>query len=209
MSWERLRASYDHVADVYLETFRHELDGKPRDRELLAAFAASVDDLVVEVGCGPGQIGAFVKERGRRVVGLDLSPAMAKLAADRLDGSASADLRALPLATGAVAGLLAFYTLIHIPRPELGAVVQELARVLRPGGRLLLSAHEGEGEHVADEFLGEPVPFVATLFRLEELVDACTAASLEVVRAERRPPYAIEGPTVRLYVEALRPARGR
>jgi trans-aconitate methyltransferase len=49
----------------------HELRAKPRDRELLAAFAPSVSGPVVEIGCGPGQIGAFVRQRGRKVFGLD------------------------------------------------------------------------------------------------------------------------------------------
>src|SRR3954451_7004191 len=82
-----------------------ELDGKPRDRELLAAFSKSVGDPVLEIGCGPGQIGAFVRERGRRVIGADLSTEMAGLARGRLDGALVADMRALPFASDLVAGI--------------------------------------------------------------------------------------------------------
>jgi SAM-dependent methyltransferase len=201
--WERLPDSYERLAGRYEERFLDELDAKPRDRELLTAFAAACEDPVVELGCGPGQIGAFVAAHGRRVVGLDRSPAMARLAAARSDGALVADLRRPPLADAAVGGLLAFYSLIHVPRPEVPAAFAGLARVLRPGGRLLLSAHEGEDEYVVDEFLGEPVSFIATLFRLDELVDACHAAGLRVAVAERRPPYVDES-TTRLYVEAVR-----
>ena len=77
--------------------------------------------------------------------------------------------------------------------------------MLRPGGRGLLSAHEGTGVVELDEFLQEPVPFAATLFGLDELVGATHAAGLEVTVAERRQPYATEGKTVRLYVEARKP----
>ena len=71
----------------------------------------------------------------------------------------AADIRSLPLAAGTVGGLLAFYSLIHVRRSECALVLREFARVLRPGGQVLLSAHEGEGEVELDEFLGEPVPF--------------------------------------------------
>lgn len=204
VAWDYLRYSYDVVARKYELRFLDELLNKPRDRELLEAYAESVDDPVVEVGCGPGQIGAFVRARGRRVIGLDLSLEMAKLARGRLDASLAADMRTLPLAPGGLGGLLAFYSLIHVRRAELGLVLREFRRVLRPGGRVLLSAHEGEGEVELDEFLDEPVPLAASFFELDELVDASRAAGLNVTLAERRPPYPSEGQTVRLYVEAER-----
>jgi SAM-dependent methyltransferase len=204
---ERLRVSYDFVAAKYEERFRDELQRKPRDRELLESFSGSVGDPVVEIGCGPGQIGVFVRERGRRVVGLDLSHEMAKLASRRLDGAVTADMRALPLRTAAVAGILAFYSVIHLRRPELESVLRAFHRVLRPGGRIILSAHEGQGEVEVAEFLGEPAPVAATLFDLAELTKATRAAGFDVIRAERRKPYPSEGQTVRLYIEGRRPDR--
>jgi SAM-dependent methyltransferase len=192
------------VAAKYEERFHDELQSKARDRELLASFAGSVDDPIVEIGCGPGHIGVFVRERGRRVVGLDLSHEMAKLASRRLDGTVTADMRSLPLRTAAVGGILAFYSVIHLRRPELESVLQEFHRVLRPAGRLLLSAHEGQGEVGVAEFLGEPAPLSATLFELVELTEATKAAGFDIVHAERREPYPSEGQTVHLYVEGQR-----
>lgn len=203
--WDRVRSTYDWVADTYERRFLDELDGKPRDRELLGHFAASVRDPVVDIGTGPGQIGAFVRVRGRHVTGLDFSTEMTGLARARLDAAVAADMRRLPFADERVGGLLAFYSVIHLPRPDIGAALEEFHRVLRPGGRLLLSAHEGDGEIERDDFLDEKVPIVATLFDLDELVSATTAAGLDVALAERRPPYENEGSTVRLYVEAIRP----
>jgi SAM-dependent methyltransferase len=202
VDWEQLGTSYDAVAAVYETRFLDELDTKPRDRELLAAFAGAAADPVVEIGCGPGQIGSFVRARGRRVFGLDLSPRMASLATTRLDGALAAHMRALPFPASSLGGLVAFYSVIHVPRGELEAVLHGFRRVLRPGGRLLLSAHEGRGEIEPREFLDMPVPFVATLFELDELVEAAATAGLDVTRAERRPPYASEHATTRLYVEA-------
>ena len=204
MTWDELRSTYDVVASEYETRFLHELEGKPRDRELLERFAQFVGDPVVEIGCGPGHIGAFVRARGRRVVGLDLSGEMARRARGRLDAALTGDMRRLPLASGRVGGLLAFYSIIHLPRDEVEGALREFHRVLRPGGRVLLSAHEGKGHVERDDFLEEKVPFIATLFVLDELVAATTAAGLDVTLAERRPSYETESGTVRLYVEGER-----
>jgi SAM-dependent methyltransferase len=194
-------ASYDAVAVDYEARFRDELDGKPRDRALLEQFAAAVDDPVVEIGCGPGQVGAYVRDRGRRVAGVDLSRAMATLAGRLLDGAAVGDMRALPVASESAGGVLAFYSLIHLPRAELPVALAEFRRVLRTGGQLLFSAHEGEGEVVIDEFIGRPVPMIATMFTLDELSAACDAVGLRVLHTERREQYEGEV-THRLYVLA-------
>jgi SAM-dependent methyltransferase len=204
VTWDYLRSSYDAIAGKYEERFLDELRDKPRDRELLGAFARAARDPVAEIGCGPGQVGAFVARQGRRVIGVDLSPQMATLANGRLHAALVADMRSLPFATDGLGGLLAFYSVIHLRRATLEPVLREFQRVLRPGGRVLFSAHEGEGEVELDEFLNEPVRFAATLFGLDELVRASRAAGLEVMTAEKRAPYASES-TVRLFIEAAKP----
>lgn len=205
MTWDRLRSSYDTVAGRYEATFADELDGKPADRERLATFAAVVGDPVLDLGCGPGQIGVEVMGHGRRVSGVDLSPRMARLAGRRLGSAVAGDLRALPVRSGSVGGVVACYSFIHLRREEQTAGWAEVARVLRPGGRAVVTAHEGSGTIEVDDFLGAGVPFIATLLSLDEMTAAATAVGLGVVAADRRAPYPVEHPTVRLAVEAVRP----
>jgi SAM-dependent methyltransferase len=205
LSWDRLASSYDRVADAYQRAFLDELDAKPFDRELLLGFAGARSGPIADLGCGPGQVGGFLRDTGRQVIGADLSPAMVALAAARLDAAVVADIRALPFADECLGGVVAFYALIHLPRHQLAHGVDEIRRVLRPGGSVLLSAHEGTGTIEQDEFLGEPVPFVATLFTLDELEGAVRGSGLDIRRAERRAPYPTEHPTTRLYIEATRP----
>jgi ubiquinone/menaquinone biosynthesis C-methylase UbiE len=209
-AWDHLRSSYDGVADVYEARFVDELDLKPTDRRLLQRFATVTTGPVVDVGCGPGHIGSFVRSLlgvPGVVIGLDLSSGMARRAARRLDAAVVADLRSLPFAGRSIGGLVALYSLIHVRRAELGPALVEVRRVLRPGGGAVFSAHEGSGETAVEEFLGRPAPVAATMFSLDELVRATTDAGLDVLRAERRPPYPNEGSTTRLYVEARRPPR--
>jgi ubiquinone/menaquinone biosynthesis C-methylase UbiE len=201
---DRVREAYDTVARAYEARFAAELNDKPRDRELLDAFADRVGDPILDVGSGPGQVGSYVRDRGRRVIALDLSHEMATLAARRLDDAVTADMRALPVAAGSAGGALAFYSLIHLPRAQVAAALDELYRVLRPGGRLLLSAHQGEGEVTVDEFLGAPVELTGTFFTLVELLEHAIAAGFEVTHAERRLPYPSEGNTIRLHLELKR-----
>ena len=59
-----MRSTYDTVSGKYEDRFLDEFRDKPHDRELLAVFADSATDPVVEIGCGPGQIGAFVGRAG-------------------------------------------------------------------------------------------------------------------------------------------------
>jgi SAM-dependent methyltransferase len=113
-------------------------------------------------------------------------------------------MRSLPFPDERLGGIVAFYSLIHVRRADLVDTLAELRRVLRPAGHVLFSAHEGDGEIVRDQFLDQAVPFVASFFQLDELVDASTAAGLTVTLAERRSPYPTESETTRLYVEATR-----
>lgn len=181
--------AYDVVAASYADRFLDELDGKPRDRAVLDRFAAGIDGPVVDVGCGPGQIGAYVRGRRRPVFGADLTPAMARLATDRLDGAAVADVRALPFADGSLAGVLAFYSLIHLPIADRPAAFTELARVLRPGGHLLVATQEGEGELTGTELVGHAVSLRYAFYVVDDLVALAEGAGLETLTAERFEPY--------------------
>ena len=203
--WERLPSSYDAVAREYEAVFLDELDGKPRDRAMLQDFAGATFDPIVDLGCGPGQVGHFVRRHGRAVLGVDVSAEMARLASGRLDAALVSDIRHLPFPEGSLGGVVAFYSLIHLRRMELDGALAEIHRVLRPGGRLLFSAHEGDGIIEQQEFLGRQVPFVATLFTLDELVDATRRSGMRTTMSLRREPLESEHRTGRLYIGAEKP----
>jgi SAM-dependent methyltransferase len=116
---------------------------------LFAHLARLGEDLgagarVADIGCGPGHQTAQLRELGLRAYGFDLSFAM--LGALRIPGLAQADMRALPIRTGALDGVWCAAALLHIPRAMVPGVLAEFHRVLRPEGRLGLMIAEGEGE---------------------------------------------------------------
>lgn len=204
MAWSDIGGAYESVAAEYAARFTDELESKPRDRELLTAFGANADGVIIDVGCGPGHVGGYLHRAGRSVVGLDLSSAMAAMAQAALGAAVVADMRHLPFPAESLGGIVAFYSLIHLRRAEVTDALQEFRRVLRPGHRALIAVHEGEGDVTVDEFLGRPVKVSATLFRLDELISAAIAAELDVVATVRRAPYSTEGTTTRLYLELER-----
>ena len=79
---------------------------------------------------GPGRTTAYLTECGLTVTGLDLSPQMVRLARERHPtlSFAVGSMTDLPAADGALGGLLAFYSLIHIPTPEVPQVLAEWRR---------------------------------------------------------------------------------
>lgn len=203
--WPDIRATYDAVAEDYAAAFAGELAAKPFDRELLADFAAACDGLVFDVGCGAaGHVTRFLADQGVDVVGVDFSAASIKVARARQPALRFevADMRNLPAEDGSLAGLVAFYSVIHLPRPDVPVALAEFRRVLPPGGVLLLSMHGGSGESQSDEWFGRPVSVRASLWSLAELTGAVQSAGFAVKRHCARQPYQAEHPTERLYVWA-------
>jgi SAM-dependent methyltransferase len=128
--------TYDAVADDYVAHIYAELGDKPLDRELLDRFADAVrgQGPVRDVGCGPGHVTRYLHERGVDVAGIDLSPGMVDRARRLNPGIAfnQGDMAALALPDGALAAIVLFYSIIHIPRPDVVSVLRELRRALRP-----------------------------------------------------------------------------
>jgi SAM-dependent methyltransferase len=199
-------AAYSAVANDYAEAFADDLYQLPVDRAALDAFLGHVghSPAVADVGCGPGQVGRYLADRGAQVVCLDLATEMSRLAGSRLGLSAvCADMRALPLASGSLSGAVAFYSIQHLRRDELGGALVELRRVLARGGLLLIAAHLGEGEVFVDEFLGHHIEMVGgTLYGADELSQAVERQDYSVEDVRFRDPLPHEHQSKRIYLLA-------
>jgi SAM-dependent methyltransferase len=154
------RVSYDTVADSYADQTRHLMDETPEERQVLMLFAEMVraqgGGTVADVGCGPGRITAELRQLGVDAFGIDLSPGMIEVArrdhpGARFDVGSMTDLA---LADASISGLVAWYSLIHIPDDEIGSVLAGFHRVLRPGAPLLIGFHVGDGSRLKTEGYG-------------------------------------------------------
>lgn len=135
-------ADYDEFARAYVEENENGLFNRWYERPEVLRLAGVVEGLrVLDAGCGHGPLMRELADRGATVSGFDLSPVMIAIARERL--GQDADLRvadlAAPLPYGADEfNLITCSLALHYVedwRPPLG----ELRRVLRPGGRLIVS----------------------------------------------------------------------
>lgn len=164
-----VRASYDAVAVDYARLVGPDLAGKPLDRAMLAAFAKCVRGdggsrggggrAVADLGCGPGRVTAHLDGLGVRTFGVDLSPAMVAVARRTYPGLRFevGSMAALDVADGVLGGVLAWYSTVHTPPSELPGLFVEFARVLAPGGHLLIAFKAGDERVRLDHAYGHPV----------------------------------------------------
>ena len=202
-----VRASFDRIAEQYAADFADELSRKPWDVERLRRFAASCGPgPVLDVGCGAaGHVGGFLADLGLKpVVGVDFSE-RSVLQASRLNPTlrfVAGDMYDLPIADGACAGIVAFYSLIYGNDASLAAPLAELRRVLGDGGRLLLAVHAGIGARRFTDYKGAPVDVELHHRQPSAFAMQVRRAGFIVESIETRPPYAFEHATERLYVAA-------
>jgi SAM-dependent methyltransferase len=194
-----IRAGYRGWARTYDEPRNSLFDSdEPVMHEILDALPTGT---VLDAACGTGRYAAYLAERGHRVVGVDGSPEMLHRARARVPGAAflHGDLTHLPLADRTADIVVCALALVHVP--DLGPVLAEFARVLRPGGQLVIS-----DVHREIVFLGSVVhapgpggePAYAPTYRHStgDYLRAALAAGLRVRRCEEpgRPLSGEPGP---------------
>ncbi len=204
--------TYDLVAPEYAAEYPDELTAKPFDRRMLAWLADKVagQGVICDMGCGPGQVAAYLHDLGVNACGVDLSAGMVREAA-RLHPSipfAQGDMRSLAgVRADAYGGIAAFYSLIHVARPEIVTALRELHRVLLPGGVLLAAFHLGRETIHRDEWWGKAVSIDFLFFEREEMKTWLSEAGFGLEESIERDPYPeVEYPSRRAYLFARKPS---
>jgi uncharacterized protein YceH (UPF0502 family) len=194
---ERVRSSYDAIAEAYADALVDELEGLPFERWLLdrvAALAAGAP--VIEVGCGPGHVTGYLAGRGVTATGLDLTRFP-------LASYAVGDLRNLmrPPAADGWGAVLAWYSLVHTTTAEMPEVLASLVRPLRPGGWLVYGGHAGTGVVHRDDWWDQAVDLDFVLQEPTDVAALFERAGLVDVTWYRRGPVSERGEsTERAYV---------
>ena len=134
--------NYDSFAEAYAaETEANLINGYYTRPAMLALAGDVAGRRILDAGCGAGPLSAALRDRGALVTGIDKSAGMLALARRRLGDDADlrvAELgRPLPFPDGAFDDVTASLVLHYLE--DWGPALAELQRVLRPGGRLIVS----------------------------------------------------------------------
>jgi SAM-dependent methyltransferase len=184
----QVRKVYETIADEYDER----IPGNGIVDEIFTDSEADFllgkvrpDDDVLDMGCGTGRFTIPLAERARSVTGLDMSPMMLatarkKLADRGLDASLhEGDMADLPFPDASFDAVVSMLALMHIPRQDRQQVFREVARVLRPGGRLLVGVKNSVFERMfrGDRFAAVDITDIES----EELIFTNTRSGEDMV----------------------------
>ena len=157
---ERVREVYDRIAAHFAETRHH---AWPESREFLDGRSGAVG---LDVGCGNGRNAELLAERVDRALGLDASRGLLGEARSRAGETVElvqGDASHLPVTADTVDIALYIATLHHLPdRETRRGSLGELARVLAPGGRGLVSAWSTAHERFEADLAASPLTVEAT-----------------------------------------------
>jgi ubiquinone/menaquinone biosynthesis C-methylase UbiE len=205
---DRVGRSYDAVAEDYATRFRAELAHKPLDRALVACLIEQTEKgtPIADLGCGPGHLTARLASQGVTAVGIDLSAGMIAIGRREYPEAEfrSGDLLELPARDGEFGAVAALYSIIHLEPGELPRAFEEIHRVLRPSGLVLVAFHVGtEVRHLA-EWWGHEVDVDFRFFEPPDVAEAMEGAGLRVEVRLERTSYPEEIETRRAYLLARR-----
>ncbi|MET8120048.1 class I SAM-dependent methyltransferase [Micromonospora sp. NPDC005291] len=191
MNLEKVRQAYASVAELYIGLFGTSQQVDPDDLAFIGRHLAGRPGTVLDLGCGPGQITGYLHSLGVDATGIDMVPefiAHARATHPSVEFHLGS-LASLDVANHSVDGILAWFSLIHLPPQNLDAVLAEFRRAMAPAGTLVLGSFEGDEVAAFDHK-------VVTAYRwpVDELSERLTRAGFTEVERVRRPSDGTQRP---------------
>jgi SAM-dependent methyltransferase len=183
MDRQDVRRAWDDVAETYAS--RRDPDGP--DAALIDRLRERLPEAprVLDVGCGDGARTLANLPDG--ALGVDVSRRGLELATDAVPAARllQGDMVELPLQGGTADGITAYHAVFHVAREHHPAVYEEFARVLRPGGVLLMTLSGGRFETVRRGWMGGQMFFSSPgRERTLEQLSAAGFTDLETVTSD-------------------------
>lgn len=193
-----MRDAYSLVHGQYIDLFGGDVQDHDDDATLIRRHLTGLPGPVLDLGCGPGQWTAYLHSLGADVIGVDMVPEFIAHARAtrpgpqfRLGSMAQVDAPA-----HSVAGILAWYSTIHLPPPELHQVLAGFRRLLAPAGVLVAGFFD------SDDVVAAFDHGVATAYRWPADVFAAHLAQAGLTEVQRLTRKSEERPDRRYAVIA-------
>jgi SAM-dependent methyltransferase len=201
-----VQAGYDALVDDYLEWSSRSVD--PSRNSVLAEFAdlLAPNADVLDLGCGAGVPStAWLAERFT-VTGVDVSSGQLEAARRNVPDATfiRGDFSSVAFDKASFDGVVALYSITHVPRERHAALFERIAEWLRPGGVFLATLGADGGDDWTGEWLGQRMFFSS--FDAERNKALLIAAGLDLIKAEVVDTFEPEGRVSFLWVLASRPA---
>lgn len=172
-------AAYSRLADDYITRTRDFSRFPGLDSEIREFVDQLPPGPIADIGSGSGRDAIFVASMGRRVVAIDPAYALLRtLTGSGFEGSLlCGSVLALPVRDQAFSGAIASGVLLHLPRRCCSQALTEISRVLRVGGRAIISMKHGTGEgwRTSADF---PLPRWFTFYDPDDFSRMCRQAAL-------------------------------
>jgi SAM-dependent methyltransferase len=180
---DSIQEAYERKATEYISLFGSSNQVHPDDLSLIQRHLSTRPGAVLDVGCGPGHLTEYLRRLDVDVSGIDVVPEFIDYARTSYPDShyEIGSFKQLPFSTGSAVGILAWYSLIHLPPDDLARVLVELRRVTASGATLVTGFFDGDTLESFDHAVATAYYWPAEEFaaRLQ------TAGFVEIERCQR------------------------
>ena len=184
---QQVRQAYDHIAPIYEQHNSGSLPSRLQHLANLIIEQLGPSTDLLDIGCGTGRDMALFEQHGLHVTGVDIAANMLRFAKQRTAGHLiQSTMQQLPFHSACFDGAWCCASLLHIPKLEVPTVLQEIRRVVRHQGVVMVSVQEGDGEQWNGGYVDGVSRFFAR-YQADELLTLIQANGLSITDYAREP----------------------
>ncbi len=195
-------STYNKIAKVYANTFSNPSEHMDEFLKLLPE-----NGKVLDAGCGMGADSNYAHSKGFKVIGIDMSEKMLEIARGNNSNVdfRLADIKNIKFAENELDGVIASFSLIHIPKENIPKILRRFALFLKPSGAIYVSVQAGESKEIfIDEPLAPEEKLFLNIFSFDEIKNILINEGFEIIYQHKRSPRKKELPFTKLFIIAAK-----